>query len=366
MLQWISRQREVMEQFPAASSSHPAPREYDRDLQCPSLSGEQEECTYLQVERWLRDAAYEDERKDNSEARRNPIVQNAPPFIEKELNDGEVSNLISSPSYFICEEEEEDDDVFPLPNLPLYSLSSVLQTPVFQKRKPKDSASQKIDLPSPSVNDYMGFWAFQPNRLDQSDALSQANVVHCSSCPKHCPRICQETQGVFPRFTAFREERQRPGVIMVPVSRNEVNESAVTHVPLQHFQPKDDSDSEREERYFRKTMDKTKAKFALTESDWETITVKSYPGGGRLLGGDWCKIFHSKLKQSNPWCNLRFKNNHVRSRNSRKWQSAPFFRGSGECKRPECRVKVKFYIQEEKGKYVEIVYSGDICHKFGN
>ena len=85
MLQWISRQREVMEQFPAASSSHPAPREYDRDLQCPSLSGEQEECTYLQVERWPRYAACEDERQDNSEARRNPIVQNAPPFIEKEV-----------------------------------------------------------------------------------------------------------------------------------------------------------------------------------------------------------------------------------------------------------------------------------------
>ena len=155
-------------------------------------------------------------------------------FSFQQLNDGEVSNLISSPSYFICEEEEEeDDDAFPRPNLLLYSLSSVLQTPVFQKRMPKDSASQKIDLPSPSVNDYMGSWAFQPNRLDQSDALSQANVVHCSSCPKHCPRICQETQGVFPRFTAFREERQRPGVIMVPVSRNEINESAVTHVPLQ-------------------------------------------------------------------------------------------------------------------------------------
>ena len=153
-------------------------------------------------------------------------------FSFQQLNDGEVSNLISSPSYFICE-EEEDDDAFPRPNLPLYSLSSVLQTPVFQKRKPKDSASQKTDFPSPSVNDYMGSWAFQPNRLDQSDALSQANVVHCSSCPKHCPRICQGTQGVFPRFTAFREERQRPGVIMVPVSRNEINESAVTHVPLQ-------------------------------------------------------------------------------------------------------------------------------------
>ncbi|XP_068720634.1 uncharacterized protein [Montipora capricornis] len=86
MLQWISRQREVMEQFPAASSSHPAPREYDRDLQCPSLSGEQEERTYLQVERWPRYAAYEDERQDNSEARRTQIVQNAHPFMEKEVH----------------------------------------------------------------------------------------------------------------------------------------------------------------------------------------------------------------------------------------------------------------------------------------
>ena len=113
-------------------------------------------------------------------------------------------------------------------------------------------------------------------------------------------------------------------------------------------------------------MDKTKATFTLTESDWQMIIIKNFPSGGRLLGGDWTKIFHSKLKQSNPWCNLRFKNNHVRSENSRKRQSAPFFRGSGECKRPECGLKLKFYIQEEKGKYVDISYSGDICHKFKN
>jgi len=80
------------------------------------------------------------------------------------------------------------------------------------------------------------------------------------------------------------------------------------------------------------------------------------------LSGDWTRIFLEKVKESNPWCSLRFKNNHVRSENSRKIHSAVFFRGGAECKRPECNVKVRFVIRKEKGKHVDVTYVGNVCH----
>ena len=109
----------------------------------------------------------------------------------------------------------------------------------------------------------------------------------------------------------------------------------------------------------------TKAKFKLRNNDWVKIPIKRFPSGGRLLGGQWTQIFNSKVKPINPWCSLRFKNNHVRSENSRKMHSAPFFRGAAECKRPECAVKLKFVIQEEKGKYVDVMCIGNVSHKIG-
>ena len=44
--------------------------------------------------------------------------------------------------------------------------------------------------------------------------------------------------------------------------------------------------------------------------------------------------------------------------------SAPFFRGSGNCKRRECDMKFKIAIEEERGKYVEVTYTGNVCHKY--
>ena len=52
----------------------------------------------------------------------------------------------------------------------------------------------------------------------------------------------------------------------------------------------------------------------------------------------------------------------MRSENSRKIHSAVFFRGGAECKRPECNVKVRFVIQKERGKYVDVSYVGNVCH----
>jgi len=110
-------------------------------------------------------------------------------------------------------------------------------------------------------------------------------------------------------------------------------------------------------------MDETTAQFELSEEDWDRIVITTYPRGGRLLAGDWADIFRNKLKESNPWCHMSFKNNHVISTNSPKMRTAPFFRGSGKCRLPECNVKVRLAIRKEKGKYVDVTYVGDICHK---
>ena len=124
----------------------------------------------------------------------------------------------------------------------------------------------------------------------------------------------------------------------------------------------DDDEEGNEEKYFRVNIDGTTARFKLTREDWERIPINTFPSGGRLLSGDWTRIFLEKVKESNPWCSLRFKNNHVRSENSRKIHSAVFFRGGAECKRPECNVKVRFVIQKERGKYVDVSYVGNVCH----
>ena len=82
-----------------------------------------------------------------------------------------------------------------------------------------------------------------------------------------------------------------------------------------------------------------------------------------MLGGAWTSIFKRGIKVSNPWCSMRFKNNHVRMEKSRKINSAPFFRGAAECKRKECPLQLKLIIKEERGGYVDVIYVGNVCHK---
>ena len=127
----------------------------------------------------------------------------------------------------------------------------------------------------------------------------------------------------------------------------------------------DDDDDAEMKRCFRVDIDGTRAKFKLTKEDWARIPVKSFRSGGRSLSGHWSRIFADKIKESNPWCNVRFKNNYVRSANSRKVHSSVFFRGGAECKRPECSVKMKFVIREEYGNQVEVTYNGNVCHRAG-
>ncbi|XP_078350047.1 uncharacterized protein LOC144634873 [Oculina patagonica] len=194
--------------------------------------------------------------------------------------------------------------------------------------------------------------------------------------PRHtCGCSCHQTSHGSSHIPAFGLRNERPSVIMVPASWNDSMSAAkvesLARVDLQHreYEDMDDSDSSDEgdedgkpEKYFRKNIDGTTARFKLTKEEWKRIPINTFPSGGRLLSGDWTRIFLSKVKESNPWCSLRFKNNHVRSENSRKIHSAVFFRGGAECKRPECNVKVRFVIRKEKGKHVDVTYVGDVCH----
>ncbi|XP_068694988.1 uncharacterized protein [Montipora foliosa] len=198
----------------------------------------------------------------------------------------------------------------------------------------------------------------------------------CCHCPCHIPT---------PSYVLAPElKSQRPSVIMVPAKRQAVFSDPSSKIEsvaqrlhaekasltrdmdyaevVAQSDSSDDDENEKQEKYFRVNLDGTTARFKLTKEDWERIPINTFPSGGRLLSGDWTRIFLSKVKESNPWCSLRFKNNHVRSENSRKIHSAVFFRGGAECKRPECNVKVRFVIRKERGKHVEVTYVGNVCH----
>ncbi|XP_031575226.1 uncharacterized protein LOC116308859 [Actinia tenebrosa] len=50
-----------------------------------------------------------------------------------------------------------------------------------------------------------------------------------------------------------------------------------------------------------------RATFALSPSEWLSITPKDLPSGGRRLTGSWADLFSKKIKESNPFCSFRFK-----------------------------------------------------------
>ncbi|XP_068726892.1 uncharacterized protein [Montipora capricornis] len=268
--------------------------------------------------------------------------------------------------------------------VPLHHVS--VQDPVTPSHMAQDNLRYQL-IDHQSKVSYHGFQSPEdalrtPRYLQNCDAGTRQPMSANSGCNCCCHSPSQGGDSFF--FPPFVAETQRPSVIMVPISWDN-SASGISHVPLTVNAPyqlhsqigrnvsttsgyqvdsdsSDDDEDERQEKYFRMNIDGTTARFKLSKEEWERIPINTFPSGGRLLSGDWTRIFLSKVKESNPWCSLRFKNNHVRSENSRKMHSAVFFRGGAECKRPECNVKVRFVIQKERGKYVDVTYVGNVCH----
>ncbi|XP_067057790.1 uncharacterized protein [Acropora muricata] len=246
------------------------------------------------------------------------------------------------------------------------------QTSIYQTVSFVPMVSTRAFVPFQDINAYN-----DTHRSLTSYEMSLQRKPGCN-CPCHI--------STSPHVLASEVKIQRPSVIMVPAKRDDKISDASSKVDAVAPRPymlkqanlpsvqrheihelgesdssDDDEDGERE-KYFRVSLDGTTARFKLTKEDWERIPINTFPSGGRLLSGDWTRIFLQKVKESNPWCSLRFKNNHVRSENSRKIHSAVFFRGGAECKRPECNVKVRFVIRKEMGKHVDVTYVGNVCH----
>lgn len=174
------------------------------------------------------------------------------------------------------------------------------------------------------------------------------------------------------RFRCDIQEKQKGGsscmfipvIIIIIRTTKSASDSApfFFHQEASDLSEEDDDDDAEQKKCFRVDIDGTMARFKLTKEDWTKISVKSFPSGGRLLSGPWTRIFADKIKESNPWCNVRFRNNHVKSAKSRQVHSSVFFRGGAECKRPECSVKMKLVIREQYGEQVEVTYNGNVCH----
>ncbi|KAL9989580.1 hypothetical protein ACROYT_G004144 [Oculina patagonica] len=273
---------------------------------------------------------------------------------------------------------------------PLYHMSSQGEIPASQPGNFETNTSYQMNHHTEMPAYYGGYNSYNPQHIKQFSQTETHGMVPNQQRSAHNCNCCCHAQKESSHYPAFGVEAPRPSVIMVPVNRFNTSPST-SHVPFkvdpssytlssqnvdfarQDFANRmdysDDSDSSDDEdetrkqkKYFRKNIDGTTARFKLSKEDWARIPINTFPSGGRLLSGDWTRIFLSKVKESNPWCSLRFKNNHVRSENSRKIHSAVFFRGGAECKRPECNVKVRFVIRKEKGKHVDVTYVGDVCH----
>lgn len=107
-------------------------------------------------------------------------------------------------------------------------------------------------------------------------------------------------------------------------------------------------------------------KFYIDYQDWVTIKPSKKKHAKRLrLRGCWTTLFSQKFQENNKICVLKFTQNTVKKRNSRK-KNCYFFAGKASCKFKEC-CKYDFYIKKDPGDApkkvkVYVTRSGDINH----
>ena len=118
--------------------------------------------------------------------------------------------------------------------VPLYHLSSQMQTTSFQMQGIENNAAQAVYQP---LYNYSGGYRPQGSQQHPQQLIhvpiNNADANNCS-CPARCPCVCHmPSSNVSSNLAVFDEENQRPCVIMAPVNRGNEAPSIVTHVPLQ-------------------------------------------------------------------------------------------------------------------------------------
>lgn len=118
--------------------------------------------------------------------------------------------------------------------IPLYSLSTHMQGSTSQMQSLRKNATQTHNQPMRTYNGRHGSLRYQPDERRRIQGPAINTVAMGQGCPDNCPCVCHTPpQRVSSHVTVFNEDQQRPGVIMVPVSRGKAAVSVMKHVPLQ-------------------------------------------------------------------------------------------------------------------------------------
>lgn len=310
-------------------------------------------------------------------------------YLIRENNDGEERNFHQET------QRENSQFIQPRQSFPLNQTCSKAGTsfkekvslpdgaPLYHAKPQRELTSQAYEKANKGGSNFINQTSSDGRiRSEYLPLTSQETTINgrgfIATCPRcHCVVASRPQPALSP--TTLGTQNTRTSVIML-TQESEVQETKETSKhcaggnqtwpssrkrPLENdsdHSEEEKDDEELQEMFFRVNIDGTTARFKLTEEDWAKMPIKTFPSGGRLLSGDWTRIFLNKVKESNPWCSLRFKNNHVRSENSRKMHSSVFFRGGAECKYPECNVKLRFVIKKDYGRHVDVTYIGNVCH----
>ena len=117
---------------------------------------------------------------------------------------------------------------------PLYSLSNHMQGPTSQMKRLRNNATQTHNQPVRTYNGRHGSLRYQPDEQRRFQGLEDNTVAMGQGGRKNCCCSCHTaTQRASSHVTVFNEDQQRPGVIMVPVSREKEAGSVMKHMPLQ-------------------------------------------------------------------------------------------------------------------------------------